>query len=137
MYAIRSYYVQCGLRQFQIRVDAILLQHTLPVVITSYSIHYTKLYDNKGNVLIDLDRLEEALACFDAILRRTDRYPLAHYNRACVFARQGRVREAVRELAAASAQDEGYLEDARHDPDFDRIREAATFARLVGDKRAG
>jgi tetratricopeptide (TPR) repeat protein len=86
-------------------------------------------------VLIDLGQLEEALACFDAILERTTRYPLAHYNRACVFARLGKVREAVKALSCASAQEMQFLEDALHDPDFDGIRHSRSFKRLYKDKK--
>ena len=93
--------------------------------------------NNKGNILIDLGRIDEALACFDAILARTSRYPLAHYNRACAFARKGMVREAVRALGNASSQDVQFLEDARTDPDFDPIRHSHSFARLVGKRRVG
>ena len=68
---------------------------------------------------------------------RTSRYPLAHYNRACVLARMGKVQEAVRALTQASAQESHFLEDAREDPDFDRIRNRPSFTRLLDEKKAG
>lgn len=87
--------------------------------------------NNKGNVLIDLKRFDEALACFDAILRRTQTYPLAYYNRACVFARQGKVKEAVWSLQDAMQLDQRFLEDALQDEDFAAIRQRPSFQRLV------
>jgi tetratricopeptide (TPR) repeat protein len=93
--------------------------------------------NNKGNVLMDLDRLDEALSCFDAIIERTAAYPLAYYNRACVFARRGKVQEAVRELAKASAQEAQFLADALQDPDFEGIRDKASFMRLLNRRKAG
>jgi tetratricopeptide (TPR) repeat protein len=85
---------------------------------------------------MDLGRLDEALACFDAILERTSRYPLAHYNRACVLARLGKVGETVKELSLAAAEDRQFLEDALDDPDFERIRQTTAFRRLFGGKKA-
>jgi tetratricopeptide (TPR) repeat protein len=93
--------------------------------------------NNMGNILMDLGRLDEALACFDAILQRTESYPLARYNRACVFALQGKAEAAARELAAAAAQEGHFLEDARLDPDFDLVRNSVAFRRMVGGKKAG
>lgn len=92
--------------------------------------------NNKGNVLMDLGRLDEALACFDEILGQTTRYPLAHYNRACVLARLGKVRETVRELSLAAAEDDRFLDDALEDPDFEKIRRTPSFRRLLDSKKA-
>jgi tetratricopeptide (TPR) repeat protein len=83
-----------------------------------------------------MGRLDEALACFDAIIARTSRYPLAHYNRACALARKGKVQEAVRDLTRASAQEPHFLEDALTDSDFDGIRNSASFRRLFKPKKA-
>jgi predicted Zn-dependent protease len=90
--------------------------------------------NNKGNILIDLGRYDEALTCFDAILQRTDLYPLAHYNRACALAKKGKVQDAVRALTLASAQDAQFLKDASEDADFDPIRHAPSFIRLLERK---
>jgi tetratricopeptide (TPR) repeat protein len=87
--------------------------------------------NNKGSVLMDLGRLDEAMTCFDAILERTDVYPLAHYNRACIFARKGRTADAVRALSKASRLEPHFLSDAQVDADFDPIREKPSFKKLV------
>lgn len=90
--------------------------------------------NNKGSVLMDLGRLDEALTCFDAILERTDVYPLAHYNRACIFARKGRTADAVRALTKASRLEPHFLSDARVDTDFDAIRHKPSFQKLVRER---
>ena len=46
MYAIRSYYAGVGPWGIEYRVDRLNALVALLVVITSYSIHYTKLYEN-------------------------------------------------------------------------------------------
>lgn len=92
--------------------------------------------NNKGNVLMDLGQLEEALVCFDAILQQKVRYPLAHYNRACVFARQRKVQETLNELDIVSRQDVRLLEDARKDPDFEWLHNNPSFQKLISQKKA-
>ncbi len=87
--------------------------------------------NNKGSVLMDLGRLDEAMGCFDAILERTDVYPLAHYNRACIFALKGKTADAVRALSAASRIEPHFLRDAAYDPDFDQIRRKPSFQKLL------
>ena len=85
---------------------------------------------------MDLGQLDEALVCFDAILQQSVRYPLAHYNRACVFARQGKVHETLNELDIASRQDVRLLEDARKDPDFEWLHSNPSFQKLINPKKA-
>ena len=92
--------------------------------------------NNKGNVLMDLGQLDEALACFDAILQQAIHYPLAHYNRACVFARQKKVQETLNELDIVSRQDVRLLEDARKDPDFEWLHNNPSFQKLISPKKA-
>ncbi|WP_305045720.1 tetratricopeptide repeat protein [Geoalkalibacter sp.] len=87
--------------------------------------------NNKGSVLMDLGRLDEAMECFEAILERTDVYPLAYYNRACIFALQGRTADAVRALSEASRFEPHFLQDAAEDPDFEGIRHRPSFQKLL------
>ena len=62
---------------------------------------------------------------------------ITHYNRACIFALRGKVREAVRALSQAAAQEARFLEDASKDPDFDRVRDSRMFQKLVAPTLAG
>jgi tetratricopeptide (TPR) repeat protein len=91
--------------------------------------------NNKGSVLMDLGRLDEALGCFEAILERTDIYPLAHYNRACIYALQGKIADAVRALSQASRLEPHFLQDAAEDPDFEGIRHRPSFQKLIRGPR--
>ncbi|RMF45056.1 MAG: tetratricopeptide repeat protein, partial [Deltaproteobacteria bacterium] len=90
--------------------------------------------NNRGNLLLKLGRLDEALACFDALLAESSDLAIAHYNRACVMARKRQVREAVRSLEQAIAREPGFLRDALNDPDFDAIRQRPTFKALLQRK---
>ena len=85
---------------------------------------------------MDLGRLEEALACFDIILQRAPSYALAHYNRACVFSRQGKMQESIDELEAVSNQDVRLLQDAFTDPDFEWLINNPSFQKLARLKKA-
>ena len=87
--------------------------------------------NNKGNLLLDLSRVDEALLCFETIIARNDQYALAHYNRACVYALRNDPEEAAKSLARAIALDSRFVEEARNDADFDTIRRAAPFAALL------
>ena len=92
--------------------------------------------NNKGNVLMDLNRLEEALVCFDTILQRAPEYTLAHYNRACVFSRQGKEQETLDELEFVLTQDERLLQDALTDPDFAWLINNPFFLKLASLNKA-
>ena len=81
---------------------------------------------------MDLGRLEEALACFDIILQRAPSYALAHYNRACVFSRQGKMQETLDELDFVLNQDARLLQDAFADPDFKWLTNNPFFQKLAG-----
>ena len=52
------------------------------------------------------------------------------------FARQGKVRETLRELDVASRQDVRLLEDARKDPDFEWLHNNPSFQKLINQKKA-
>ena len=92
--------------------------------------------NNRGNVLMDLDRLDEALICFDKILQRAPLYVLAHYNRACVFSRLGKMQETLDELEFVSNQDVRLLEDAITDPDFEWLHNNPFFQKIAGLTKA-
>ena len=87
--------------------------------------------NNKGNLLLDLSRVDEALLCFETIIARNDQYALAHYNRACVYALRGDATEAARSLALAIELDPRFIEEARNDADFEAVRSAPAVAALL------
>jgi tetratricopeptide (TPR) repeat protein len=85
----------------------------------------------KGNVLKELKKLEDALACYDMILKKAGDVPLAHYGRATVLALQGNARDAVKALSEASSRDQHFLDQAWEDPAFDNIRQNPNFLQLI------
>jgi len=84
-----------------------------------------------GHVLLELERLDEALGCFDTVLARRDSVPSANYDRARIFARRGQVRLALRDLRQAVKADSRYLEAAKSDASFDGVRDSTSFRRLL------
>jgi tetratricopeptide (TPR) repeat protein len=78
-----------------------------------------------------LERFDEALHCFDAVLPRSENDPSAFYNRACVFARRGQVQLALRALKQAAGVDSSFLDAARSDASFDGVRDSRSFRRLL------
>jgi tetratricopeptide (TPR) repeat protein len=67
-------------------------------------------YNDIGAYLIELGRLDEAIGWFEKA-KRAPRYEPRHYphfNLSRVYARQGKIHEAIRELQGALAHDPGY-----------------------------
>jgi len=92
-----------------------------------------QVLNNKGNLLIDLERLDEAMVCFEEIIRRQPDYALAHFNRACVFALRGEAEPAVAALRRALELDGDLWEEIPADPDFSAIKENPVFLQLARD----
>jgi len=90
-----------------------------------------QVLNNKGNILLGLGRLADALACFDQLLARDPGYALAHFNRACVLAQKGEGDAALAALAAALEQDASLWQELLDDPDFEPIRRHPRFDELV------
>jgi tetratricopeptide (TPR) repeat protein len=92
--------------------------------------------NNKGNILMDLNRIDEALICFDTILQRAPAYTLAHYNRACVFSRQGKEQATLDELEFVLNHDKRLFQGAFTDPDFKWLINNPFFLKLTGLNKA-
>jgi tetratricopeptide (TPR) repeat protein len=97
----------------------------------------------KGKCLLSLNRLPEAIEVFDEALELMgspadpedlSKVAACLYDRACAYALQGRVREAVASLRRlASAQGTLDLDTIMKDRDFDLIRERPTFKRFLAE----
>lgn len=88
---------------------------------------------NNYGVLLDTRGLHDrARDYYLRALELNPTLPAALYNMGCHYARQGEVEPAVDYLAKAIARDDIFREGAMEDPDFDPIREAPAFKRLVG-----
>jgi len=57
---------------------------------------------NLGNLALEANMLEEALARYEAALKIDERSAAAHHNLGVVFRRMGRIADSVRELRRAA-----------------------------------
>lgn len=88
-----------------------------------------KALGQKGLILMELGRLDEAALCFNAVLEQGENADIA-YRMACIYARQGQVRKAAKSLDQAAARDPEKLRAAQTDTAFDTVRETPSFKRL-------
>ena len=80
----------------------------------------------------DLGHIEEAIFSYDRALKIKPDDQYAFYNKACCYAVQGKIQEALENLEnAVSLKPEQFTQMAKADPDFDRIREDARFQALI------
>jgi len=86
---------------------------------------------NYGVILDELGRHAEARAEYLRALEASPDMPQANYNLACSYAREGAAAEAAEYLTRAIAKEPMFRLDAREDPDFGPIRNAAEFRALV------
>ncbi len=91
-------------------------------------------WKNKGYVLTKLRRYDEAMDCFDKALFLKPQSSGAHYWKACCYAAQQQPEAAVEQLRAAIRYRPEYSDWLKTDLDFDSIRSAPAFQRLVSTK---
>jgi tetratricopeptide (TPR) repeat protein len=85
-----------------------------------------------GNALENLGRNEEAIASYDKALEiKPDKHE-AWYNKACSYALQGNIEQALENLQQAiNLSPDKYREMAKTDSDFDNIRKDERFQALI------
>ena len=86
---------------------------------------------NRGNALDDLGRLEEAISSFDNALKFKPDDAATYYNKACTYALQKNISLALENLKQAINLDYQYLEKAKTNTDFDKIRKDSRFIDLI------
>ncbi len=86
---------------------------------------------NRGVVLGNLGRLEEAIASYDKALEFKPDDANIYYNKACAYALQNNLQLAIENLQQAINLDVEYKDMAKTDTDFDSIREDEGFKELV------
>ncbi|UCH78367.1 MAG: DUF2723 domain-containing protein [Candidatus Coatesbacteria bacterium] len=92
------------------------------------------LYTARGVEKLKLGEEAAAAADFEAALELNAGEAQAHYNLACLYARQGRTAEALEQVeAAVRLEPEHYLPLAREDEDLASCRDEPAFARLVAE----
>lgn len=89
-------------------------------------------HNNYGNLLVAIGRYEEAEAEYRIATNLEPDHPAPYYNLACLASRQGHHQEVVPLLLCAIEFDPAYREEARHDDDFDAVRNDESFRLLVG-----
>jgi tetratricopeptide (TPR) repeat protein len=85
---------------------------------------YHEAWNNRGVALGNLGRMEEAIASFDNALKIKPDDANTYYNKACVYALEENIDLAIENLKQAIDLDSKYLEMAKTDTDFDKIRTA-------------
>ncbi|PZV25010.1 MAG: hypothetical protein DCF12_16555 [Snowella sp.] len=86
---------------------------------------------NRGNALGNLGRLEEAIISFDNALKFNPDDASAYFNKACAYALQENIPLTIENLEQAINLDSKYLEMAKIDTDFDKIRHDSRFINLI------
>jgi tetratricopeptide (TPR) repeat protein len=95
---------------------------------------YHDAWYNRGVALGKLGRLGKAIASFDQALKiKPDKHE-AWYNKACAYALQENIPLAIENLKQSMNLDSKYLEIAKTDTDFDKIRHTLSFQSLITEK---
>ena len=92
---------------------------------------YPDAWDNRGYALFNLGRYEEAIASYDQALKIKPDDANAYYNKACTYAQLENISLALDNLKQAINLDSQFLEDAKTDTDFDKIRNDRRFINLL------
>lgn len=86
---------------------------------------------NYANLLTAMGRMDEARQRYQKATEIDAKHPKPYYNLACLDSLEGNVEEAVGYLREAIRLASSLRVEARNDPDFDPIREAPAFRKLV------
>jgi tetratricopeptide (TPR) repeat protein len=92
---------------------------------------YHEAWVNRGAALSDLGRLEEAIASCDEALKIKPDDAISYFNKACYYALQENIPLAFDNLKQAINLDSKFLEMAKTDTDFDKIRNDSRFIDLI------
>ncbi len=86
---------------------------------------------NRGTTYTKMERYDEALADFNRALELRPDFSGALYNLACFFSLTDRPDDAISNLVKAIRLGQKYLEMAKTDSDFDKIRNDPRFQNLI------
>lgn len=85
------------------------------------------LYRDRGEAYYKLGQYQRAIEDFNEAIRLNDNDTEAHYHKACCFALQKNVLDAVSCLRSVLKKNEFYLESIRENQEFDTIRNEICF----------
>ena len=89
---------------------------------------------NKGIVLSRAGEYSQAMELFDRVIREHPENEEGYYGKACCYARQGDTEQAIAALQKAiQIAPRLCCQEARWNPDFDRLRNDEQFISLVGE----
>jgi len=91
----------------------------------------SEFYNGLGLAYYRMNKLESALKVFSQATRVDPQDATSRYNEACVLAVLGRSTEALGSLREAIDLDPRLQQTARHDKDFENIRESELFRSLT------
>ena len=95
---------------------------------------YYEAWNYRGVALGELGCYEDAIASYDRALKLTSDYDsaYAYYNKACCYALQGKIEQAVENLKQAIDLNPSEIQKlAKTDSDFEIIREDKRFQALL------
>lgn len=82
---------------------------------------------NRGIILARASRYSEALAAFEQAIQQNPQHESGYYGKACYYALQGEVQQAIDNLQKAiNIAPRRTRREAKHNPDFERIRNHIT-----------
>ncbi|GFE68601.1 tetratricopeptide repeat protein [Chroococcus sp. FPU101] len=85
----------------------------------------------RGITLSNLGQFEEAIQSYDKVLKFKSEDANTYYNKACCYALQENIDQALSNLQQAIALDQQYQVMAKTDSDFDDIRSDQRFQNLI------
>jgi len=92
---------------------------------------YYEAWNNRGSALFNLGRFEEAIASFDNALKFKPDEANPYFNKACAYALQENIPLTIENLKQAINLNSKYLEMAKTDIDFDKIRHDSRFIDFI------
>jgi tetratricopeptide (TPR) repeat protein len=92
-----------------------------------------KGWNYRGEILIKLERDDEAIESCDRALQINPDFAPAYYNKAICYALQEQAQSAIENLQKAISLNPSYRDQAKNDPDFEAISESDRFWQVVGE----
>ncbi len=89
--------------------------------------NYFYTWNNKGNALHNLCKYQDAIKCYDKAIEIKPDYTDAGYNRACSKVKDNDTENGLAHLKNAIEIDKKFIELAKQDKHFDRIRNEERF----------
>jgi tetratricopeptide (TPR) repeat protein len=87
---------------------------------------------NRGIILARAGRYTEALAECEQAIKQNPKHESGYYGKACCYALQGEIGQAIDNLQKAIDIEPGHSRsEAKHNPDFDSIRDDERFRALM------